>query len=97
MSGINEASNGPDWIIDLSRPVRQPMRDSRLDDARAALIQIQAQLSPLETAPKQVEAVLRDCAMIGMTSDEIAVQISLSMDVVKRVLNGGSLLGLDYD
>ncbi|TFC86383.1 hypothetical protein [Cryobacterium sp. TMT4-31] len=97
MSGINEASNAPDWIIDLSRPVRQPMRDSRLDDARAALTQLQDQLSPLDTAAKRVEAVLRDCAEIGMTSDEIADQISLSMEVVKRVLNGGSLLGLDYD
>lgn len=95
MSGINEASNAPDWIIDLSRPVRQPMRDSRLDDARAAVIQIQAQLIALDAAAKRVEAVVRDCADIGMTSDEIAVQISLSMEVVNRVLNGGSLLGSD--
>ena len=97
MSGINEACSAPDWIIDLRRPVRRPMRDSRLDDARAALIQIQNQLSPLDTAAKRVEAALRDCAEIGMTSDEIADQISLSIEVVKRVLNGGSLLGLDYD
>ncbi|POH71254.1 hypothetical protein C3B59_01210 [Cryobacterium zongtaii] len=76
MSGINEASSTPDWLIDLSRPVRQPMRDPRLDKVRAALIEIQAQLIALDTEAKQVEAVLRDCAEIGMTSDEIAVQIS---------------------
>lgn len=96
MSGIDEASDGPDWLIDLSRPVRQPMRDPRLDNARAALIEMQPQLIALDTAAKQVEAVLRDCAEIGMTSDEIAIQISLSIEVVKRVLNGGSLLRLDY-
>ena len=58
---------------------------------------MQAQLITLDTAAKQVEVVLRDCREIGMTSDEIAVQVSLSMEVVERVLNGGSLLGLDVD
>ncbi|TFC46258.1 MULTISPECIES: hypothetical protein [Cryobacterium] len=96
MSGINEASSAPDWLLDLSRAVRQPMRDPRLDNARAALIDIQARLVALDTEAKQVEAVLRDCAEIGMTSEEIAVRI-LSMEVVNRVLNGGSLLGTDYD
>ena len=97
MSGIDEASNGPDWLIDLSGPARQPMSDPRLDRARAALIEMQPQVIALDTAAKQVEAVLRDCAESGMTGDEIAVQIALPMEVVKRVLNGGSLLGLDND
>ncbi|TFD93024.1 hypothetical protein E3T61_05470 [Cryobacterium lactosi] len=96
MSGIDESSKGPDWLIDLSGPIRQPMRDPRLDNARAALIEMQPQLIALDAAAKQVETALRDCADNGMTTDEIAVQISLPMDVVKRVLNGGSLLGSDY-
>lgn len=97
VSGINESSKAPDWLIDLSRPVRQPMRDNRLDDARAVLVEMQSQLIDLDTAATKVETVLRDCAGTGMISDEIAVQTSLSMEVVKRVLNGGSLLRLDND
>nr|RZI34617.1 hypothetical protein BJQ95_03006 [Cryobacterium sp. SO1] len=73
------------------------MRDNRLDDARAVLVEMQSQLIAVDTAATQVEAALRDCAGTGMTSDEIAVQTSLSMEVVKRVLNGGSLLRLDND
>ncbi|TFD92121.1 hypothetical protein E3T61_07385 [Cryobacterium lactosi] len=96
MSGIDESSQGPKWLIDLSGPVRQNMRDPRLDNARAALIEVQPQLIALDATVKQVETALRDCAEAGMSADEIAVQISLSMDVVKRVLNGGSFLGSDY-
>lgn len=86
-------SGGPDWIIGLNLPIRQPMVDPRLGAVQADMRSLQPQLAAIFAKTQEIESVLRQCADDGMTRDEIASQASLPMEAVVRVLRGGSVFG----
>lgn len=92
MTRTDEASSSPDWVVNLDQPTRPPKTDPRLDDVRSTLAGMRSHAGAIETSCEAVETLLRDCAKNGMTEDEIAVQATLPIGVVVRVLSGGSLL-----